>query len=300
VRQYFYGDERRVIGNLMRELESVDHIVCPTALEAEVTELRLIHAHRPRYNRRSRPPKSSHWIRLTDEAFPRLSVVRTLRSNALAHLGPFRSKTAADLVVAALWEATMIRRCSTRPGSRSGCCAPAQMGVALCPCDGRLDPSAYRPVVDALIEGITRHPSILLEPLVARMAQLSSERRYEEAAWARDRHDALARALETSRWWVALGGLGLAELEGDDGSHVVIDHGRLVCSWSDGSSPPLRPAPDHQERLGGNVPDSVENAEEARLIWTWMQMTPIRIVESSGRRALPAEPVTRLERRSGR
>jgi DNA polymerase-3 subunit epsilon len=300
VRQYFYGDERRAIGNLMRELDSVDHVVCPTPLEAEITELRLIHAHRPRYNRRSRPPKTSHWVKVTDEAFPRLSVVRTLRSDALAHLGPFRSKSAADLVVAALWEATMIRRCSTRPGSRSGCCAPAQMGVALCPCDGRLDPAAYRRVVDQMIEGVTNHPSTLLEPLVVKMTQLSSERRYEEAAWARDRHDALARALEALRAWIALDGLGIAELEGDDGSHVVIDHGRLVCSWSAGTNPPLRPAPDQPDRVDASVPDSVENAEEARLIWTWMQKRSIRIVEASGTLALPAEQVVRLERRSDR
>jgi DNA polymerase-3 subunit epsilon len=300
VRQYFYGDDRRIIGNLMRELQSVDHIVCPTPLEAEVTELRLIHAHRPRYNRRSRPPKTSHWVKLTDETFPRLSVVRTLRSGALAYLGPFRSKSAADLVVGALWEATMIRRCSTRPGSRSGCCAPAQMGVALCPCDGRLDPTAYREVVDQLIHGITRRPSLLLEPLVARMGRLSSELRYEEAGWARDRHDALARAIEVTRSWIALGALGIAELEGDDGSHVVVDHGRLVCSWKEGSSPPLRPAPDTGERQGWDVPESVENAEEARLIWTWMQATAIRIVEASGTLSLPAEPVVRLGRGSTR
>jgi DNA polymerase-3 subunit epsilon len=300
VRQYFYGDERRVIGNLMRELDSVDHIVCPTPLEAEVTELRLIHAHRPRYNRRSRPPKTSHWVKLTDEAYPRLSVVRTLRSDALAYLGPFRSKTAADLVVAALWDATLIRRCNTRPGSRTGRCAPAQMGVASCPCDGTLDRAVYRRVVDHLIEGMALRPSALLEPLVARMAQLSSEHRYEEAAWARDRHDALARAIETARSWAALNGLGVAELEGSDGCHIVIDHGHLVCSWAEGSSPPLRPAPDQGEHRSEGVPDSVENAEEARLIWTWMQANAIRIVDSSGTLALPAEQVVRLERRSGR
>jgi hypothetical protein len=44
----------------------------------------------------------------------------------------------------------------------------------------------------------------------------------------------------------------------------------------------------------------VENAEEARLIWTWMQNTAIRIVEASGTLALPAEPVVRLDRRSDR
>jgi len=300
VRQYFYGDQRRTIGSLMRELESVDHIVCPTPLEAEITEIRLIHTYRPRYNRRSRPPKSSHWVKLTAEPFPRLSVVRTLKTNALAHLGPFRSKTAADLVVSALWDATMIRRCSSRPGTRSARCAPAQMGVALCPCDGTLDPVEYRRVVDQIVEGISCRSDLLLEPLVDRMEQLSSEQRYEEAGWARDRHDALARAIDTSRTWVALGGLGVCEMEGEDGSHVVVDHGRLVCTWRAGSSPPLRPAPDVGDEPENDVPDSVETAEEARLIWNWMKSTPLRLIDATGTLALPARPVVRLGARSER
>ncbi|MGH8871838.1 MAG: DEDD exonuclease domain-containing protein [Acidimicrobiia bacterium] len=295
VRQYFYGDQRRTIGNLMRELDSVDHIVCPTALEAEVTELRLIHAHRPRYNRRSRPPKSSHWLKLTDEAFPRLSVVRTLKENALAYLGPFRSKPSADMVVSALWDATMIRRCTARPGTRSGRCAPAQMGVALCPCDGALDPSEYRPVVDQVVEGIASRADLLLDPLATRMRQLALEQRYEEAGWARDRHEALARAIETSRAWVALFGLGVFEMESDDGSHVLVDHGQLIGTWSAGSSPQLRPAPEIRDHPRFDVPDSVETAEEARLIWKWMTVNPVRLIDASGTLALPANPVNRLE-----
>jgi DNA polymerase III subunit epsilon len=300
VRQYFYGDQRRIIGSLMRELDSVDHIVCPTPLEAEITELRLIHAYRPRYNRRSRPPKSSHWVKLTAEPFPRLSVVRTLKTNALTHLGPFRSKTAADLVVSALWDATMIRRCSSRPGTRSARCAPAQMGVALCPCDGTLDPTEYRQVVDQIVEGTSCRPDLLLEPLVDRMDQLSSEQRYEEAGWVRDRHDALARAIDTSRTWVALGGLGVCEMEGEDGSHVLVDHGRLVCTWRAGASPPLRPTPDIGSEQENGVPDSVETAEEARLIWNWMRSTPMRLIDATGTLALPPWPVVRLDYRSER
>ncbi len=300
VRQYFYGDERRLIGSLMRELDKVDHIVCPTPLEAEVTEIRLIHAHRPRYNRRSRPPKSSHWVKVTDETFPRLSVVRTLKTNAVAHLGPFRSKAAADVVVSALWDATMIRRCSARPGTRSGRCAPAQMGVSLCPCDGSLDPNEYRTVVDQIVEGIRHRSELLLEPLVRRMEELASERRYEEAAWARDRHEALAVAIDTTRTWVALAGLGVCEMEGEDGSHVVVDHGRLVCTWRAGSNPPLRPAPEIRGEPENDVPDSVETAEEARLIWNWMKTTRLRLVDATGTLALPLRPVTRLETRSAR
>jgi len=294
VRQYFYGDRRRTIGNLMRELDSVDHIVCHTPLEAEITELRLIHAHRPRYNRRSRSPKSSHWVKLTDERFPRLSVVRTLKDNGLAYLGPFRSKRSADQIVAALWDSTMIRRCTARPGSRSARCAPAQIGVALCPCDGTLTASDYRRVVDLILEGIAARPDLLLDPLATRMEQLAADQRYEEAGWARDRHDALGRCIERRQAWISLNDLGFSEIESEDGSHVLLDHGRLVSTWIAGSTPPLRPAPDVGESAGFDVPESVEAAEEANLIWRWITRTPVRLVDATGSLSLPRVPVARL------
>jgi DNA polymerase-3 subunit epsilon len=299
VRQYFYGDERRTIGNLMRELHSIDHIECQTRLEAEVTELRLIHAHRPRHNRRSRPPKSSHWVKLTDEAFPRLSVVRTLKGDALAHIGPFRSKRSADLVMAALWDATKIRRCTGRPGARSARCAPAQMGAALCPCDGSLSVADYAPVVDLIVQGCATRSELLLDPLVDRMQQLSSQLRYEEAAWTRDRHDALARSLQRKRSWAALVGLGLCEIETSDGAHLVLDQGRLVSTWAAGTTPPLRPVPDPGRHDRFDVPESVEAAEEAELIWKWMMGNQFRLLEATGTLALPSRPVETLPRSPG-
>ena len=53
VRSYFSGDDRRKIGALLRETQHVDHVVCRHPLEAAVLEVRLIHEHTPRFNRRS-------------------------------------------------------------------------------------------------------------------------------------------------------------------------------------------------------------------------------------------------------
>jgi DNA polymerase-3 subunit epsilon len=294
VRQYFYGDERRSIGNLMRELVSIDHVVCETPLEAEITELRLIHAHRPRHNRRSRPPKTSHWVKLTREPFPRLSVVRTLKEDGLAHLGPFRSKQAADLVMTALWDATEIRRCRSSPSKRSGPCAAAQLGVAACPCDGSLLPGDYRPIVEQLIEGLDRNPALLLTPLAEKMAQLADQHRYEEAGWLRDRHNALARAIERRQVWSALSAFGFCEVESRDGCRVLIDHGKLVSTWRLDRTPPLRPAPEVGEHDNRQVPESVEIAEEADLIWKWLDTNEIRLVDATGLLALPVHQVPRL------
>ena len=118
VRSYFYGDTRKSVTNMLKELVSVDFAACATELEALVIELRLIHDHKPRYNRKSKPPKSSHWVKLTNEAFPRLALVRTLKEDGLMYLGPFRSRRAAETVMHAIWDALPIRRCIGRPGSR--------------------------------------------------------------------------------------------------------------------------------------------------------------------------------------
>jgi DNA polymerase-3 subunit epsilon len=294
VRQYFYGDQRRSIGNMMRELTSLDYVVCETPLEAEVTELRLIHAHRPRHNRRSRPPKTSHWVKVTREAFPRLSVVRTLKEDALAYLGPFRSKQSADLVMTALWDATSIRRCRSSPATRSAKCAPAQLGVALCPCDGSLSPEEYRPVVERLVEGLQHDPDLLLSPLADKMTQLAAQNRYEEAGWLRDRHQALARAIDRRRIWNSLTQVGFCEVESEDGCRVLIDHGRLIATWRLDRTPPLRPAPTLGEDRPREVPGSVEMAEEAELVWKWLDTNEIRLVEATGFLALPARRVSRL------
>jgi DNA polymerase-3 subunit epsilon len=295
VRQYFYGDQRRSIGNLMRELASIDHVVCETPLEAEITEVRLIHTHRPRHNRRSRPPKTSHWVKLTREAFPRLSVVRTLKDDGLAYLGPFRSKQAADLVMTALWDGTSIRRCRASPATRSAPCAPAQLGVAMCSCDGSLSRAEYQPVVTRLLEGLDHDPDLLLSPLVDKMTQLAGQHRYEEAGWLRDRHRALARAIERRRSWRSLTDLGFCEIESRDGSRVLIDHGRLVSTWRLDRPPTLRPAPPVGEAQHRQVPDSVQTAEEADLIWRWLDTNEIRLIEATGFLALPCHRVPRLE-----
>jgi DNA polymerase-3 subunit epsilon len=292
VRQYFYGDTRRSIANLLKELHTIEHQVCDSVLEAEVTEVRLIHAHRPRHNRRSRPPKSSHFVKVTKEKYPRLSVVRTIKADALAYLGPFRSKRAADEVVLAIWDAIPIRRCRTRPGSRKGKCAAAQMGLALCPCDGRLSPIVYGSVVDRLVSAIEGDPAPLLDSLEERMARLANDQRYEEAAWARDRHDALSRALTRRHEWASLAEAGWLELESADGPTVVIDHGRLVETRWPGRPPGLHPRPgDHEV---APVAPSVEAAEEAALIWRWLSHQQLKVIECTGTFAHPVFRAQRL------
>ena len=81
VRTYFTASEQRTrMAEMVGIAASVTPVVCETTLEAQVRELRLIALHKPRYNRRSVNPERTPWVKLTVEAFPRLSIVREVKA----------------------------------------------------------------------------------------------------------------------------------------------------------------------------------------------------------------------------
>src|SRR5919199_417161 len=139
VRSYFTAGEQRSRRTEMVALATrVEPIPCAHDLEAAVRELRLIAGVKPRYNRRSRHPERALWVRLTEEPFPRLSVVRRVRPGAGVFLGPFPDRRAADAAVAAVHEALPLRQCTTRISPRvpGSACALADMGRCGAPCTG--------------------------------------------------------------------------------------------------------------------------------------------------------------------
>jgi DNA polymerase-3 subunit epsilon len=165
------------------------------------------------------------------------------------------------------------------------------MGLAQCPCDGGLDEQVYAEVVDQVITAIAGHPEPLLTRLEDRVGRLAVEQRYEEAAWARDRYDALVRALQRNWQWHSLTAAGWMELEHCDGTIAVVDHGRLVETRPAGTPPRLRAATSDAQPVPSVAP-SVETAEETAIIWRWLEKNQVRLVECSG---LFAHPIRRVE-----
>ena len=293
VRAYFYGDPRRSVTQMLRNLAKVEHRVCETELEAEVAELRLIHALTPRYNRRSRRPRSTYWVKVTREKYPRLSMVRTLRSDGLAHIGPFRSKHTAEAVLTAIWDAVPIRRCIGKSGKRSAACQFGQLGVALCPCDGNVADDVYSEVVTTVVEGLTRRPDLLLSPLAEKMLGYARGERFEEAAVVRDRHRALAHALDARRRWQALMEAGRVSAESVTGEGAHIEQGRLVAAWQAPDPPPLFTV-SADLPAAAEVGPSIAAAEEAALIWGWLDSAGVQMIDSTRPLSLPSSRVARL------
>lgn len=230
VRSYFTSDTRRKVGGLLRETAAIDHIVTDTPLEAAVREIRLIHELLPRYNRQGTTWSKSAYLKLTDEAFPRLSVVRKVRDDA-TYLGPLPSGRVARQVLDAVETALPVRRCTADPrrSPRTSPCAPAQLGVSACPCAGAMAADQYAEIADDVRHALTDQPQLVLEPLLARMRLLSGRDRFEEAADLRDRAAAFANAHRRVRRFALVRRAGrLVVSFGKD--RAVFDGGRLLST----------------------------------------------------------------------
>ncbi|MDX6375416.1 MAG: polymerase subunit epsilon [Nocardioidaceae bacterium] len=305
VRSYFTASETRSrMGEMVGLATTVEGIVCSTALEAQVRELRLIAQHKPRYNRRSRFPERMHFVKLTREPWPRLSLVTRVLGDDADYLGPFSSRKVAEKCLAALHDTFPVRQCSDRFGkvpSRAPCVL-AELGRCLSPCDGSTDATTYAAVVRLLQDTLLRRPDEVVDAINRRMESLAADERFEEAGVHRDRLAAFVRAAARTQRLTALSGCPeivatRREADGRWAVHVV-RHGRLAAA---GVIPPGSDAHQYVAELRlsaetvGDAPGPVPaaSAEESEKVLRWLESDGIRLVDVEGEWVCPVAGATR-------
>jgi len=308
VRSYFTASEvRSRMAEMVGLAERVRHVPCSTAVEAEVRELRLIAAHKPRYNRRSRFPERALWLRLTDEAFPRLSVVRQVRGDETSCLGPFASRRVAEQAMTAVHEAFPLRQCSMRLSPRRpvSACALAEMGRCNAPCDGTESRGEYAAHVQAAATAMSGDCRELVDRLLLRIALLAEQERYEEAAAHRDRLAAFVRVAGRMQRLATLNRCAhmVAARPADGGGWeiVVVRHGRLAGS---GVVPPAQPPRTEIAALVATAeavvprpgPLPAATAEETECLLRWLEQPGTRLVELDGAWCSPAHGAGSVQR----
>jgi len=299
VRSYFAASEQRSrMTEMVGLAERVDSIVCAHDLEAHVRELRLIAEHKPRYNRRSRFPERVVWLKLTVEAFPRLSLVRRHRQDGGSYIGPFSSRRQADAAMTAVYDALPIRRCTMRlsPDRVAASCALAGMGRCGAPCEGSQSVPEYADIADVLRRAADGDPSDLLAPLLVRLAVLADAGRFEDASALRDRVTILLRGCLRwqrlrSLWMVPE--LVAARSDGDGGWLLsVVRQGRLVAAGQAVRGVAVRPYLNDllssAETVNAPLGTAATSPEETEVILRWLDTPGTRLVDLTGVLACPA------------
>jgi DNA polymerase-3 subunit epsilon len=297
VRHYFVASETRSrMGEMVGLAERVDPIECAHALEAQVRELRLIAAHKPRYNRRSKFPERSMWLKLTVEAYPRLSIVREVRPDGATYLGPLRTQRQAETVRDAIHDAVPLRQCTDKLSVRRvvrAACVLAGIGRCSAPCEGTTTPAEYGALAQLVAAAWTGDVRPLVAPLQAKLARLSDGRRFEEAAVVRDRITTVVRACARMQRLTALRSVRemvAAQPDGDGGWEIsVLRQGHLVAAGvAVRGVPPWAVIDSLLATADVVVPGSVALTEETECILRWLEQPGTRLVLTSDAWAMPA------------
>ncbi len=305
VRSYFTASETRTrIGEMVGLASSVTTIECATPLEAEVRELRLIAEHKPSYNRRSRFPEKVTFVKLTQEPWPRLSLVKKVLDDDADYLGPFSSRALAEKSLAALHDTFPVRQCSDRLGQRPSRapCVLAEMGRCLSPCDGSVDAATYAAVVRRLRDTLLRRPDDVVDLVNSRMVALAADERFEEAGVHRDRLAAFVRVAARTQRLTSLTRCRevVAARREDDGAWAVhvVRFGRLAAAGviprgADAHAyvAQLRAAAETVKAAPGPVPAA--SAAETERVLRWLESPTVRLIDIDGEWTCPVNGATR-------
>ena len=302
VRTYFTASEkRRRMDEMVRVATGVETITCDTQLQADVLELRLIAAHAPRYNRRSKFPERMSWIKITTDVFPRLSIVKAVRDDGATYFGPFGRRQAAEDVVLAVYDGFPLRQCTARLSATrpTNACALAAMDRCSAPCDGSIGPREYAALVERVRDALCADARPAVNAVSSRLTRLVGEHRFEEAETIRRRLETLGR---TARRFHRVSSLAAcpeivaARREGAGWDIHVIRHGRLASSGVAGpydvpqavarstvaTAETVRPAP---------APLPAAGIEETERIADWLEQPGVRLMHIEGDWAWPLHAV---------
>ncbi|HEX7590103.1 MAG TPA: endonuclease, partial [Demequinaceae bacterium] len=297
---------RRSIRDMLELAVRVESFPTATQLQANVLEIRMIERYRPRYNRRSSRPERTPWVRLTDEAYPRLSVVRSVSGDS-THIGPMRGAGDAKLAIEALHELGGVRTCTTRlpvvPRRGARACLLADLGSCSAPClHGAA--SGYGDVASALRDAIVGDPSPVVEALAARISGFAERLEFERASALRDGVSALVAGAAEAQRLAALRRVTIiaARPAGGAWEVAVVERGRLAgtACVQGGAAVAAAAARILGDDLSGADAGvaaagggAVPLIEEQQLIAAWLERPGTRLVSVDGEWAQPVAGAAR-------
>lgn len=184
VNQYFTGAHDYKTTKLISQIVDFDTIVTKTEKEALILEINLIKKHRPRFNIMFMDDKSYPYIKITQEKYPRLTVVREAKKDKKAnYYGPFPDATAAHNMASLLNSIYPLRKCVTLPKK---VCLYYHLGQCLGPCQYPVEEDAYPQMLKEIIQVLKGDDKALRQRLQNQMNDATEKLNFEKAMVYRD------------------------------------------------------------------------------------------------------------------
>lgn len=198
VSQYF-GSQEGHTEKVRRMVENVDrfeYIITDTEYEALVLECSLIKQHKPKYNILLKDDKGYHYIKITNEPYPRVVEAKKADNDGAEYFGPYTSSYAVRQSVdeaCKIFKIPTCRRSFPRDIGKNRPCLNYSIGLCMAPCRGRLKKEIYDEAIDEVRDFLKGGTNTSVARLTERMNDCAERLEFEKAARLRDRINALKK-----------------------------------------------------------------------------------------------------------
>lgn len=211
---------------LYPRVDDIEYTVTASEVEAFILEANLIKEHKPRYNIRLADDKSYPYLKLTDEVYPRLMVLRDLPANARVRVpgragarrfhdphrhevhgtgsgrifGPYPDTSAMRRIMQMVPKLFGLRDCRRNlDGTPNGKpCLNLHIGRCVGPCRGEefVSREQYGAIVEQTVRFLEGKSAEIVRDLESQMHDASANLDFERAAILRDRIKAVGRVTQ--------------------------------------------------------------------------------------------------------
>ncbi|QDX93014.1 excinuclease ABC subunit UvrC [Brevibacillus laterosporus] len=183
VRSYFTGSHDGKTQLLVNEIVDFEYIVVSSPIEALILECNLIKKYDPRYNILLKDDKTYPYIKITNEAHPRLEITRRILKDKAKYFGPYPNATAAQEVKKLLDRLYPLRKCKNMPKQ---VCLYYHMHQCMAPCVFEVDKAENIRMVDEIARFLDGGYKATKEILTEKMMVAAENMEFERAKEFRD------------------------------------------------------------------------------------------------------------------
>lgn len=183
---------------LVDNINDFEYIVTTNELESLLLEINLIKKYNPKYNILLKDDKSYPYIKLTNEKYPRLLIIRTKNKNTKSGtlFGPYPNVNAARSIVDMLNRLYPLRKCEIMPKSK---CLYYDINECLGYCINKVDSNIIKDMLKEIILFLKGNNNLIIKKINTSMLEESKKLNFEKAKELRDMLNNINKILEKQK-----------------------------------------------------------------------------------------------------
>ena len=201
VNSYFVGKkDSPKLQVMIPQIKRVECIVVNTEVEALILESELIKKYKPKYNVLLKDDKKFPYFLITQEEYPRITVVRKANKNLQKgkFFGPYTDSRAMYCTLETLGKIFPLKKCKT-PKFKSRPCLYYDIGQCCAPCQKLISSEDYKKILKDVEMFLSGRQSELLKAIEDQMKKASDNLEFEKAARYRDSYNDIKKTMEKQK-----------------------------------------------------------------------------------------------------